>query len=472
MTEPFSLVVVPDSQYLFDGDRRRPELLELTFEHLAMLQRMQLLAPVRHVIHVGDVTEHGSRAECETAGSVLADCLDRLGVETMTVVAGNHDVEHHSDETRGDTAFKAVFGPDTPGPWARPASEVRYSPHGYCSWRVLSVPGGASLAVLAMDWRPSKSGWSWARDLLERHRGVPTIVVTHDIAHAGALTRHGERVEELLRPYPDVFLVLGGHEWPSTRVVSGEREYHAVNYQELPAGGAGAVRVYQFEPDHGHCDVISLCPALQVTPMLHSVTARRRLALSREEDQFRFQLPATLGGGLDRPWQSVGLSLVADIVPDGVTQFDATLPERFTIELSCRLPALFPDRWQVLLARAGAAPDGSPEPLAALSLSTENFIGWMAFVTEQGEEASDRGRAVETWATSHECPAGTETIIVVSNGAHPGVWVDGDQVDRVDRSLGGSLVPGPWRWRVGEGIYAGEPADPFTGTVTRVRFWG
>ena len=42
------------------------------------------------------------------------------------------------------------------------------------------------------------------------------------------------------------------------------------------------------------------------------MAARRRLALSRPEDQFRFALPPALGGG-STPWQARGLDLLLDL---------------------------------------------------------------------------------------------------------------------------------------------------------------
>ncbi|NHB83779.1 hypothetical protein G7085_01165 [Tessaracoccus sp. HDW20] len=193
--------------------------------------------------------------------------------------------------------------------------------------------------------------------------------------------------------------------------------------------------------------------------MLRSVEARRRLALARPEDQFAFDLPASLGGR-STPWQAEGLALIADTAPNGETEITLRLDGAFVLEIEAELPPAIPDSWQVLLTRLGTAPDGSPEPLAALSLSTENFIGWMAY-TQGGE----------TWTNSHEYQPSQIVSIVIAQGATHGAWIDGDPVGRVDGGLAHTLLDGPWRWRLGSGEYGGEPADPFGGTVRRLRAW-
>lgn len=458
-TAGFSLLVLGDTQYLFDGGRNRPDLLAETFSEVVRLQTSGAISPVRHVIHVGDVTEHGWAEECERAFAALAGGREALGGVAMTIATGNHDVAGGSRDDRGGTPFSAAFGPGSALlQGTHLASAVDHGPGGYSSWRRVTLPEGSELGILALDWDPTDAGWDWAAETLSANTSVPTVVVCHDVAHDAALTARGLRLDELLFAHPLAFLVLGGHHWPSTRVTTPGREYHAINHQELPFGGAGTARIYDFDPSTGSCQAITFSAALRHPDVLRSVAARRRLALARPEDQFAFPLHPSLGGRHGVPWQARNQALVAD--HRGPGEFECALPGDFTIEVTATLPERFHDSWQVLLARLGDAPDGSPEPLAALSLSTENFVGWMAYV--EGDE---------TWATSHEYAPGTTLRIVVSNLDGGGLWVDGDPVGRRDGNLGRPLAPGPWRWRVGAGEYAREHADPFAGTITRVRAW-
>lgn len=445
----WSVLVVGDTQYLFDGERRRPDLLQATFDTAAAMVRDGRAAPIRHVIHVGDVTEHGSSAECAAALPILLAGQQLLDT-SMTVVTGNHDIDQRTDDLRGPTPFLEAFGPT-----GLLGTLDEAGPGGYSSWRILDTGVG----VLGLDWRPSAAGWAWADDVLERHPDVPAIVVSHDIAFDHALTAHGLDVDALAARHPQVFLILGGHEWPSTRAAS-RIECHAVCFQQLPFGGAGAARIYEFDTSRGECRVASICPGLQAPDVFRSPAARRQLALATADDQFTFPLPNALGGR-DDPWQAAGMELLLDLRPEGVCEIDLPLPSASTIEVVATLDTLEHADWQVLLARLGQAPDGSAEPLAALSCSSERFLSWQAYV-EGGQ----------TWLTTHEVPVGATVTLVWSNAATPGLWVDGDPAGRVDAHHTNALAPGPWRWRIGAGSWDGKPADPFHGRIQRVRVWG
>ncbi|WP_172192358.1 metallophosphoesterase [Actinomyces faecalis] len=505
----FAFLVIGDTQYLFDGERERPDLLERTFSQAREIARSCQTGPVAHVIHVGDVTEHGWAQECESAATVLAQGCRSLGAG-MSVVAGNHDIDQTTDDSRGTTPFLRAFGPH--GDLVQALSEAGLSqtpvvtgPGGYSTWKVLPVGGDEALrvAVLTLDWRPTQQTYRWAQELLAAHPQLPTVLVTHDVAlhhrdsdgvptGPGELTEHGERLIQVLAGHEQVFLVLGGHEWPSTRLRYQGREIHAVNYQELPYGGGGAARLYCFDTDRGQCEVVSFSPGASDGTVMASVAARRALALARPQDQFRFPLPASLGGQ-KRPWQADGLELLMEESDPQVlasSELTLELGGRHVMELEISLPRTMPDSWQVIMCRLTSglsAPDGSPEPLAALSLSTENFLGWQAYLAgAQGGTGPGQRPWAETWQTSHELEVGAQVTVVISGGWSQagdgapqdaaaracGLWVDGDRVGRDDGHSRLPLLAGPWRWRVGAGEYGGQEADPFQGRLTRLRVWG
>ncbi len=247
MSTAFSVVVIGDTQYLFDGDRLAPDLLSATLRQVTRLVAAGAVAPVRHVVHVGDVTEHGWAPECESALTTLTAGQRALGGQAWTIATGNHDVAGRSEE-HGPSPFLDTFGPGCAllaGEHLR--TTVEHSADGYSSWRALRLPGSGSLGLLALDWQPTSLTWDWAGEVLARHREVPTVVVSHDAAAGRELTPQGHRIQEWLQPHPQVFLVLAGHHWPSARVIAGGREYHAVNHQQRPFGGAGTVRLYEFD---------------------------------------------------------------------------------------------------------------------------------------------------------------------------------------------------------------------------------
>src|SRR6185312_7384672 len=57
----FTLAVIPDTQYLFDGDALHPEPLEATMKHLGGIKDLAFVA------HLGDVTQNGRPQELAAA---------------------------------------------------------------------------------------------------------------------------------------------------------------------------------------------------------------------------------------------------------------------------------------------------------------------------------------------------------------------------------------------------------------------
>lgn len=76
--------MLPDTQYLFDEDSSDPAPLRQTFRFLTEEDRN-----IAFMIHLGDVTEHGSEHEIKLAGDAFKIIDGRL---PYSVLAGNHDV--------------------------------------------------------------------------------------------------------------------------------------------------------------------------------------------------------------------------------------------------------------------------------------------------------------------------------------------------------------------------------------------
>ncbi|WP_129667651.1 LamG-like jellyroll fold domain-containing protein [Phytoactinopolyspora endophytica] len=255
----FSIAVMPDTQYLFDEDRSDPEPIAETFRYLA---EQRGLANVAFMTHLGDITEHGTAEEIELADQTFT-ALD--GVVPFSVLAGNHDVS--SDDQRGDTAYLQAFGPQR---FSDSETFGGASPDGYNSYHVIHAAGRDWL-VLAIDWRISDGGLAWAQGVIDEHSRLPAILTTHDLAHADAdgeasLSSHGQRLwDGLIRGNDQIFLALGGHYWPPGRTVltndaGNDVHVHITNYQDRYYGGAGMIRLYQFDLVRNTIDVETFAP--------------------------------------------------------------------------------------------------------------------------------------------------------------------------------------------------------------------
>ncbi|PSL06081.1 3',5'-cyclic AMP phosphodiesterase CpdA [Haloactinopolyspora alba] len=257
----FAIAVLPDTQYLFDQDRSDPAPLESTFGYLA---EQRGLANVAFMTHLGDVTEHGDADEIELADQTFA-ALD--GVVPFSVLAGNHDVDSSTDDQRGDSAYLRAFGPSR---FAGNDTFGGASPDGYNSYHVLTAADRGWL-VLALDWRVSDAGLAWAQGVIDKHASTPVVVTTHDLAYAdddgaATLSPNGERLwDGLIRRNDQVFMALGGHYWPPGRTVltndaGNDVHVHITNYQDRYYGGAGMIRLYQFDLARGVIDVETFAP--------------------------------------------------------------------------------------------------------------------------------------------------------------------------------------------------------------------
>ncbi|WP_448330228.1 LamG-like jellyroll fold domain-containing protein [Streptomyces sp. DSM 41534] len=257
----FSLAVLPDTQYLFDADSSDPEPLRATFRYLVS-QRED--ANIAFMTHLGDVTEHGSRDEIALAASTFGTIHGKV---PYSVLAGNHDIDSSTDDQRGDSAYLDAFGPRR---FSAMPTFGGASSDGYNSYHVLTA-GGREWLVLALDWRLSASGLSWAQKVLDAHPTLPAILTTHDLVWAddegsAQLSDNGRRLwDGLIRGNDQIFLALGGHYWPPGRTVLTNNEgndvhVHITNYQDRYYGGAGMIRLYAFDLVRNVIDVETFSP--------------------------------------------------------------------------------------------------------------------------------------------------------------------------------------------------------------------
>lgn len=94
----FTLAVMPDTQYLFDGPSINPAPIEASLRYLLEHGRDENIV---FLTHLGDITENGAQAEVTAAGKAF-ELLDRRGVG-YSVLAGNHDVRSSTTDQRGAT---------------------------------------------------------------------------------------------------------------------------------------------------------------------------------------------------------------------------------------------------------------------------------------------------------------------------------------------------------------------------------
>jgi hypothetical protein len=258
----FTIAVLPDTQYLFDGAAIHPEPLEASLRYvLAERDRHNIV----FLAHLGDVTQNGAEKEIHAASAQFT-LLDKAGA-AWSVLAGNHDVPSSTDDQRGRTPYLDAFGPKR---FRKSPSYRGSSPDGYNSFHTFTA-GGRDWLVLALDWRTSARGVEWARGVLQAHPTLPVILTAHDIVDSkpdgsAVLDDYGQGLwDSFISQHDQIFLTLNGHYWKPGRTTLKNRaghdvDLHLVNYQDRYYGGAAMIRLYHVDLERNAIDVETLSP--------------------------------------------------------------------------------------------------------------------------------------------------------------------------------------------------------------------
>ncbi|WP_411149920.1 LamG-like jellyroll fold domain-containing protein [Streptomyces sp. A30] len=281
----FTLAVMPDTQYLFDG----PSIDKAPFE--ASLRYLLEHGKEENIVflsHLGDLTENGAQSEV-TAISEAFRLLDRRGVG-YSVLAGNHDVRSSTDDQRGPTPYLNAFGPQRfqGGPTFGGAS-----PDGYNTFHLFKA-AGREWMVLALDWRLSAKGYAWAKQVMAQHPKTPVILTTHElVVEDESLSAYGQQLwDRLIADHDQIFLTLNGHYWPAGRATrknaaGNDVHLHLTNYQNRYFGGAAMIRLYHFDLDRDVIDVETVSPWIlgRAAKGLNELE-RQEIELSGDADRF------------------------------------------------------------------------------------------------------------------------------------------------------------------------------------------
>ena len=289
----FTVAVMPDTQYMFDGASIDPKPLRASLHYVLSEQKRQNIV---FLAHLGDLTQNGAAAEMAAVGAEFA-LFDNAGA-AYSVLAGNHDIDASTDDQRGQTAYLDVFGPSR---FSGSDSFVDASPDGYNTAHVFTAAGRDWL-VLALDWRTSAGGLAWAHSVLAAHPGSPVILTSHtlvDSAADGSATfdAYGQGLwDSFVSSHDQIFLTLNGHHWGPGRTTAVNSAGHAVdlhltNYQNRYYGGAAMIRLYHFDTERNVIDVETLSPFLidggLKTP---NELAEQETRLSGDIDRFTMQI--------------------------------------------------------------------------------------------------------------------------------------------------------------------------------------
>lgn len=265
----FSVVVLPDTQFYSES------YPETYVAQTKWIVRRVEPDRVEFVIHLGDLVQNAG-VEQEW---VRADRAHRLldGAVPYSVLPGNHDMETVEKRlTRRTTLYNKYFGP------ARFERHPWYGSHageGNDSNFCFFEAAGMKFMVVSLEFSPDDETLRWANRVIASHPDRRVILATHCYMrpdgrdqksgeYHGLVGNSGEDIwDKLVRKQPNVFMVLSGHVLGVGRQTSTNdagRPVHEIlaDYQGLPEGGSGWLKILRFVPGENRIEVEAYSPLL------------------------------------------------------------------------------------------------------------------------------------------------------------------------------------------------------------------
>jgi len=245
--EEFTIIVLPDTQLAVQD---YPEFFQSQVDWIIANQEE---LNIKLVIHVGDVVQRPeNHSQYQTAKQ-----LSRIDVPVF-IVPGNHDMldfflNSSSIQNGSDySIFNQYFG-----------DQNKFS----------TVQLDEEYLIVGLEFCPRDELLEEADKIISQNKDKKVILVTHAyMAQGGRSTvndplncgqaperfekdwNNGEDIyQELVRKHDNIFMVHSGHFFGQSRITDcvGEKPTHQIlqNYQYLPRGGEGILRIYNFNKD-------------------------------------------------------------------------------------------------------------------------------------------------------------------------------------------------------------------------------
>ncbi len=240
--DPFTLVVLPDTQYY---SAWRPVLFEQQVNWICACANQ---LDIDFVSHVGDVVEHGSSAQEWLIASYATACLADKQIPFGFTV-GNHDDDMVTDQF--DYANSKFHSPMDSGIGIHTYQE------GHLENNYMDFPA-RNLLILHLQWHADENVTDWAVSVLnaEEHRNRSAILVSHFVLNdcSNYISTQAYRV---LRETCNLKMVLGGHVYHCggenmrtySDMCNNDVPIIAQNYQARENGGDSWLRYYEVQDD-------------------------------------------------------------------------------------------------------------------------------------------------------------------------------------------------------------------------------
>lgn len=282
---PFTVAVLPDTQFY---SQTYPETF---LDQTRWITENRAARSIAFVTHLGDIVQNNAKGTTRNAlewqrADAALDLLDGDlatnpdGLIPYSVAIGNHDTDVMWSKPGVATRYEEYFGAH------RYAARSWYVENSALTGNHAQVftAGGYRFLHLTLQFEPLDSDLAWARAVMARHPGLPTILSTHSYVEPSAAGRRatlqgqpgttadpansGEQVfQKLVRTSPQIFLVMNGHfggefHQVSTNAFGQPVLELAADYQGRVNGGDGWMRLLEFDTAVGEVRVQTYSPKL------------------------------------------------------------------------------------------------------------------------------------------------------------------------------------------------------------------
>ncbi len=222
---------------------------------------------LQYLFHTGDIVDDYDQTwQWDFAHPEYAK-LDSAGLP-YGVLAGNHDVGHKEIDY---TNFGSYFGAErfSSNPWW--GGDYNNNRGHYD----LITAGGVDFLVLSMGWGPGDAEIEWMKQVLAKYPERVAILNLHEyMLTTGGLGPIPQRIyDEVIATHANVRMVMSGHYHDAFTRVDGfdddgdgsaERQVYQMlfDYQGLPEGGQGYLRLMHFDHQSGQIVVRTYSPSL------------------------------------------------------------------------------------------------------------------------------------------------------------------------------------------------------------------
>ena len=235
--------------------------------HNYLLERREPLN-LQYLFHTGDIVDKAEQQFQWDNANKAYKMLDDAGLP-YGVLAGNHDVGHMSNDF---TEYSKNFGAHrfAHNPWYGGSYQNNRGHYD------LITAGGHDFIMLYMGWAPGDEEIAWMNEVLKAYPERTAIINLHEyMLTTGGLGPIPQRIyDEVITPNPNVRAVMSGHYHDAyTRVDrfddngDGEAERTVTqmlfDYQALPEGGQGFLRLMHFDNKGQHVKVRTFSPSLK-----------------------------------------------------------------------------------------------------------------------------------------------------------------------------------------------------------------